>query len=72
MPEENALQVVREKVFRRLRQELPYEIDVVPKSYEVLKDGSLLFRHNIIVPTESVSKLSDFPAFFLPFSGPAS
>jgi len=49
------LQVVREKIFRRLRQELPYEIDVVPKEYATLKDDSLLFRHNIIVSSEIVS-----------------
>jgi len=48
---------VREKIFRRLRQELPYEIEVVPKAYEALKDGSLLFRHSIQVPSETVSTL---------------
>ena len=48
------VQVVREKVFLRLRQELPYELEVITVEHRTLPDGSLLLKQQILVPTEIV------------------
>ena len=51
------LQIVREKVFERLRQELPYEIEVKAVGQRQLADGSLRFDQTVVVPTEMVGLL---------------
>lgn len=56
------LQVVREKLYRNLHQEVPYNVRVMPLSFKELADGSWRFEQNIVVATNHVSHLS--------FSGP--
>ncbi len=51
---EHVAQVVRERVFLRLRQELPYELEVKTVEHRTLPDGSLLLKQQILVPTEIV------------------
>ena len=47
-------QVVREKVFRRLYKELPYELSLRDVSFKCLADGSLRIEKDILVPTDQV------------------
>lgn len=49
---------MREKIFRRLRQELPYELDVVQTEAKSFEDSSLLLKHDILVPSETVRLLN--------------
>ena len=51
-------------MFERLRQELPYEIEVKAVGQRVLADGSLRFDQTVIVPTEMVG----LQCFDSPFS----
>ena len=51
-------QVVREKLFRRLRQEVPYALGLRAEHDEQLPDGSLLLRQAIIVPSDQVTCLT--------------
>lgn len=44
-----ALEVSREKVYRRLNQELPYRCSVVHVSWRVLRDGSIRIEQEILV-----------------------
>lgn len=55
--EELALEVVRENLFRRYNQEVPYETEVVPVSFKMLRDGSLRIEHHILVTAERVKKI---------------
>lgn len=55
---ENPRQVVREKIFRRLRSELPYRLSVDVLESRQFPDGSLLVKQEILVPTETVSRLT--------------
>ena len=50
-------QVVREKVFRRLYKELPYELSVRDVSFKRLANGSLRIEKDILVPTDQVHPL---------------
>lgn len=49
------MQVVREKLYRRIHKELPYRLDIKLTQSEVLRDGSSLFHYTIICPSEAVS-----------------
>ena len=49
------LQVVREKLYRNLHQEVPYNTRVMPVSFKELADGSWRFEQNIVVATNHVS-----------------
>ena len=53
-PNELASEVLREKVFRRLYKELPYELSLQDVSFKTLADGSLRIEKNILVPTDQV------------------
>ena len=57
LTQQMVLQIVREKVFERLRQELPYEIEVKAVGQRQLADGSLRFDQTVVVPTEMVGLL---------------
>jgi len=46
---------VREKLYRNLHQEVPYNARVMPVSFKTLTDGSWRFEQNIVVPTNHVS-----------------
>ena len=48
-------QVVREKLYRNLHQEVPYNARVMPLSFKQLADGSWRFEQNIEVATNHVS-----------------
>ena len=52
-----ATQVVREKLYRNLHQEVPYNTQVMPVSFKELADGSWRFEQNIVVPTNHVRAL---------------
>ena len=56
----SASQVVREKVFARLREEVPYEVQLAPVGFELRRDGSYLIEQDVLVPTKNVRLL--FPA----------
>ena len=56
--EPTMLQVVREKLYRRVHRELPYRLDVKLTQSDVLKDGSSLFHYTIFCPSEQVSRLT--------------
>ena len=51
------MQVVREKLYRNLHQEVPYNTQVMPVSFKELADGSWRFEQNIVVPTNHVRAL---------------
>ncbi len=53
----NWMQVVREKLYRRIHKELPYRLDIKLTQSDVLKDGSSLFHYTILCPSEAVSCL---------------
>ncbi|KAL6766241.1 hypothetical protein ACKKBG_A35230 [Auxenochlorella protothecoides x Auxenochlorella symbiontica] len=55
--EDLALEIVREKIFQRFYDELPYELTVVPVSCKSLRDGSMRVEHIIVVPHEGVKKI---------------
>jgi len=42
-------EITREQLYRQLQQELPYAATVVPDSWEVKKDGSIIIRQSIVV-----------------------
>jgi GTP-binding protein Era len=52
-----AAEVTREKLFLRLRQELPYGLTVECEGWEEKKDGSISIRQQIIVERESHKKI---------------
>lgn len=47
-------QVVREKLFKRLYKELPYEMETSLVSFKHLRDGSLRCELTVWVPNERV------------------
>ena len=57
-------QVVREKVFRRLYKELPYELSLRDVSFKHLANGSLRIEKDILVPTDQAR--SPTPAAMCP------
>ena len=46
--------VVREKIFTRLRQEVPYNLMLEPGEFTVRQNGSYLIRQDVLVPTHHV------------------
>lgn len=50
-----ALELVREQLFRRLNQELPYALSPEHVSQRTLRDDSVRFEQVIWVPNETVS-----------------
>jgi len=52
-----AAEITREKLFRRLHQELPYQSTVETESWKELKDGSLRIEQTIYVERESQRKI---------------
>lgn len=44
-----AADITREQLYRQLQQELPYAATVVPESWQVKKDGSVVIRQTIVV-----------------------
>ena len=49
-----ALQVVREKLFQRLREEVPYGVQLEPEAFNVLRDGNYHIEQTVVVPTKHV------------------
>lgn len=47
-------QVLKEKVYRRMYEEIPYEAEIEDVSVKTLTDGSLRIEKNLIVPSEQV------------------
>lgn len=56
-PEQIVREVVREKLYRNLHQEVPYNTQVMPVSFKELADGSWRFEQNIVVPTNHVKAM---------------
>lgn len=57
------VQVLKEKIFRRLYKELPYEVQIEDVSLKTLADGSLRIEKNLMVRTDQVvHPLSACPA----------
>ena len=52
-----AAEVVRERLFKRFNQELPYELEVRVMSCRPLKDASLRIEQNIYVPHNHVKRI---------------
>ena len=50
------VQIIREKLYRNLHQEVPYNVKIQPKSFKELQDGSWRFEQHIYVPTEHVRR----------------
>lgn len=50
----SVVQVVREKLYRRLHKELPYKLAIKLTQSEILRDGSPLFHFTILCPSEAV------------------
>ena len=42
-------EITREQLYRQLQEELPYAATVVPESWEIKKDGSVIIRQSIVV-----------------------
>ena len=57
--------MVREKLFQRLKQEVPYSVQLVPALFNVLRDGNYHIEQNVIVPKQV---LPSFPPACLPSS----
>ncbi|KAK9823289.1 hypothetical protein WJX72_001635 [[Myrmecia] bisecta] len=56
-PQETVTEVVREKVFRRLHEELPYNIGIQHESWRNFADGSARVEQTIVVPTDQVRRI---------------
>ncbi|KAL3152760.1 hypothetical protein ABBQ38_012347 [Trebouxia sp. C0009 RCD-2024] len=56
-PEQIVREVVREKLYRNLHQEVPYNARIVPLSFKQLADGSWRFEQNIVVATNHVKAM---------------
>ncbi|DBA83023.1 TPA: hypothetical protein ACH3X1_006799 [Trebouxia sp. C0004] len=56
-PEQIVREVVREKLYRNLHQEVPYNARIMPVSFKTLLDGSWRFEQNIVVPTNHVKAM---------------
>jgi GTP-binding protein Era len=52
-----AAEITREKIYRRLHQELPYQSTVETESWKELKDGSVRIEQTIYVERESQKKI---------------
>lgn len=52
-----AAEITREKIFLRLREELPYSVAVTTESWEERKDGSITIRQVIYVRSENQKKI---------------
>jgi GTP-binding protein Era len=52
-----AAEITREKIFRRLHQELPYQSTVETETWKELKNGSLRIEQTIYVERESQRKI---------------
>jgi GTP-binding protein Era len=52
-----AAEITREKIYRRLHQELPYQSTVETELWKDLKDGSLRIEQTIYVERESQRKI---------------
>jgi GTP-binding protein Era len=52
-----AAEITREKLYRRLHQELPYQSTVETESWKELKDGSVRIEQTIFVERESQRKI---------------
>ena len=52
-----AAEIVRERLFNRFNQELPYELEVRMASCRSLKDGSLRIEQHIYVPHNHVKRI---------------
>lgn len=55
--EDIALEITREKIFRGLYKELPYEIQLRPVSSRVLNDGSVRIEQTVEVGAERVRRM---------------
>ncbi|CAL8472100.1 g11642 [Coccomyxa elongata] len=50
-------EVLKEKVFRRLYKELPYEVQIEDVSFKTLTDGSLRIEKNLMVRSDQVRRI---------------
>ena len=50
--------MLKEKVFRRLYKELPYEVQIEDVSYKTLMDGSIRIEKNLMVRSDQVIAMS--------------
>ena len=50
------VQLVREKLFKRLYKEVPYKLDIHDVSVRYLRDGSIRIEKDIMVACEEVSR----------------
>lgn len=52
--------MVREKLFQRLYDEIPYVVQFVRTAFRLASDGALLVKYNIVVPDSNVRIPSHF------------
>ncbi|BDA47463.1 probable GTPase Era at C-terminar half [Coccomyxa sp. Obi] len=52
-----AREVLKEKMFRRLYKELPYEVQIEDVSFKTLTDGSLRIEKNLMVRSDQVRRI---------------
>ncbi|EIE23555.1 GTP-binding protein Era [Coccomyxa subellipsoidea C-169] len=52
-----AREVLKEKVFRRLYKEIPYEVQIEDVSFKMLMDGSLRIEKNLMVRSDQVRRI---------------
>jgi GTPase Era involved in 16S rRNA processing len=55
--------VLKEKIFKRLYKELPYEVQIEDVSYQTLLDGSIRIEKNLMVCSDQVTALPKGPPF---------
>lgn len=55
--------MLKEKIFKRLYKELPYEVQIEDVSYQTLLDGSIRIEKNLMVRSDQVSALPKCPPF---------
>ena len=56
-PTQKALEIVRESVYNRVHEDLPYGIDIAHVSWEDFRNGDVRIEQNILVDTASQRKI---------------
>lgn len=52
-----ALELVREKLYRRLNEELPYNLELVHDTWKRMRDGSVFIEHTLFVDNKNVKNI---------------
>ena len=62
------MQVVREKLFKRLYKELPYRLDIKDAGLSIFRDGSIRIEKHVLVHSNQVKTVDICHSFTLLYS----